>query len=90
MRAQAKKVTLYTTPTCPWCQVAKRYLTENGVGFAEVDISTDRAGLREMVLMTAQHGVPVLRVGREGAGGLERRGVRRLYGSVTRAPTPCW
>jgi glutaredoxin 3 len=81
MPAQAKKVTLYTTPTCPWCQVAKRYLTENGVGFAEVDISTDRAGLREMVLMTAQHGVPVLRIGEKALVGWNVEEFERLYGT---------
>jgi glutaredoxin 3 len=80
MRAHAKKVTLYTTPTCPWCQVAKRYLTEHGVGFAEVDVSADRAGLREMVLMTAQHGVPVLRIGEKALVGWNAEEFERLYG----------
>jgi len=81
MRAQAKKVTLYTTPTCPWCQVAKRYLTEHEVGFAEVDVSADRAGLREMVLMTAQHGVPVLRIGEKALVGWNAEEFERLYGT---------
>lgn len=81
MRAQPKKVTLYTTPTCPWCQVAKRYLAEREVGFAEVDVSTDRAGLREMVLMTAQHGVPVLRIGEKALVGWNAEEFERLYGA---------
>jgi len=57
------RITIYTTPTCHWCDVAKRYLTKEGVAFHEVDITRDRRGLRDMVLMTGGRAVPVLRVG---------------------------
>lgn len=79
--SRSRKVTLYTTPTCPWCQVAKRYLVEREVHFAEVDISTDRVGMREMVLMTAQHGVPVLRVGEKAMVGWNAEEFERLFGA---------
>ncbi len=78
--SRSRKVILYTTPTCPWCQVAKRCLIEREVLFAEVDISTDRAGMREMVLMTAQHGVPVLRVGEKAMVGWDAEEFERLFG----------
>ena len=58
-----KPVTLYTSPTCHWCRVAKRYLEEQDITYSEIDIISDHAGRREMVLMTGQHGVPVVRVG---------------------------
>ena len=38
-------VEIYTTPTCPYCQRAKRLLTAKGVAFTEIDVSQD-AGLR--------------------------------------------
>jgi glutaredoxin len=56
-------VTVYTTPHCYWCRVAKHYLSEKGVPFREVDVSINRRGLREMVLMTGSRAVPVIRVG---------------------------
>jgi glutaredoxin 3 len=74
MRATPKRITLYTTPTCPWCMVAKRYLAERSVDFSEVD-------LREMVLMTAQHGVPVLRVGEKAMVGWNPEEFERLFGA---------
>jgi glutaredoxin 3 len=80
MRAKPKRITLYTTPTCPWCMVAKRYLAERGVDFSEVDVASDRTGLREMVLMTAQHGVPVLRVGEKAMVGWNPEEFERLFG----------
>lgn len=58
-----KQVRVYSTPVCPWCKVAKAYLKDNGVPFVEIDVTKDRRGLREMVTMTGQHGVPVLLVG---------------------------
>jgi glutaredoxin len=42
---------------------AKRYFAENAVHFTDVDVSTDRAGLKRMVTMTGQYGVPVILVG---------------------------
>lgn len=33
------------------------------MAFDDVDVSLDKAGLRQMVTMTGQQGVPVIRVG---------------------------
>jgi glutaredoxin 3 len=38
-------------------------LAERGLAFDDVDVSQDRAGRRDMVTMTGQNGVPVIRVG---------------------------
>lgn len=58
-----KRVRIYTTSTCSWCKAAKAYLVDNDIEFTEVDIINDLEGRREMVLMTGQYGVPVIRVG---------------------------
>ncbi|MDO8987096.1 MAG: glutaredoxin family protein [Coriobacteriia bacterium] len=58
-----KHVKVYSTPACPWCKVAKAYLKDNDIPFMDIDVSRDRAGLKEMLAMTGQHGVPVLLVG---------------------------
>lgn len=59
----AMRVTVYSTPICHWCRAAKRYLEERAIPYTEVDVMSDAAGQREMVLMTGQHGVPVILVG---------------------------
>lgn len=56
-------ITVFTTQTCHWCRVAKRYIAERGLEFAEVDIGHDSAGRKRMVLMTGQRGVPVIQIG---------------------------
>lgn len=35
------KITIYTTPFCPYCHRAKRLLTQKGAGFEEIDVSGD-------------------------------------------------
>lgn len=57
------RITLYTTQTCHWCRVAKRYIAERGLAFREVDVGHDAAGKKRMVLLTGQRGVPVIEVG---------------------------
>jgi glutaredoxin 3 len=60
---RSRDVTIYTTPTCHWCRVAKDYFAKHKIAFREVDVTKDRRGLREMVLMTGGRAVPVVRVG---------------------------
>jgi glutaredoxin 3 len=62
-REQTKRVKIYTTPACHWCSVAKQFFAEHGIAYTEVDVMTDRNGLREMLVATGQHAVPVVMVG---------------------------
>ena len=56
----AKKVTVYSTPTCPFCIRAKQFLKENNVVFDEIDVSVNEAKADEMIKKSGQMGVPVL------------------------------
>ncbi|MFA6603560.1 MAG: glutaredoxin domain-containing protein [Patescibacteria group bacterium] len=56
----AKTVTVYSTPTCPYCKMAKAYLEEHQVSFKNIDVSTDREAAAVMVEKSGQMGVPVL------------------------------
>lgn len=54
------KVKVYSTPTCPFCVRAKKYLEEKGVVFENADVSQDQAALQEMISLSGQMGVPVI------------------------------
>jgi len=71
-------IVIYTTPACSWCRVAKRYFAEHGLAYREVDVTRDRRGLREMVLMTGGRAVPVIRVGEHAMTGWDVREFERL------------
>jgi glutaredoxin-like YruB-family protein len=56
----AKEVKIYSTPTCPYCKMAKEYLKKNNIAFENIDVSTDQNAAKEMVDKSGQMGVPVL------------------------------
>lgn len=53
-------VTIYSTPTCGYCKMAKAYFQENNVQYTEKDVSVDAAARDEMVQKSGQLGVPVI------------------------------
>jgi glutaredoxin-like YruB-family protein len=55
-------IKIYTTPTCPYCIRVKDYLKEKNVSFESVDVSSDEAGLQEMIKVSGQMGVPVVKI----------------------------
>jgi glutaredoxin-like YruB-family protein len=57
-----KKVTIYSTPTCHFCHMAKEFFTEKGVAFEDIDVASNQEARAEMIDMTGQMGVPVIRI----------------------------
>ena len=58
-------VTIYSTPTCHFCHMAKDYFTENNIAFTDYDVASDMVRRTEMLDKTGQMGVPVIMVGDE-------------------------
>ena len=54
------EVTIYTTPTCGFCHMAKEYFKTNHVEYREKDVSNDHEALMAMVKKSGQMGVPVI------------------------------
>ena len=55
-------VTIYTTPTCSYCTMAKNWFKENGIRYTEYNVARDMRKADEMVKKSGQMGVPVLDV----------------------------
>lgn len=58
----SKTVTIYSTPVCHFCHAAKEFFKENNVAFTEHDVAADTEKRQEMIDMTGQMGVPVIRI----------------------------
>ena len=56
-------VTIYSTPTCPYCHQAKQYLNSRQVPFTDRNVASDPQAAEEMVRHSGQRGVPVLVIG---------------------------
>jgi glutaredoxin 3 len=52
------EVTVYSTRSCPYCELEKDYLRERGIPFREVQVDQDQDGLEEMIRLSGQLGVP--------------------------------
>ncbi len=62
MQNEANKmsVIIYSTQTCPYCNMAKAYFKEKGVEFTEYDVGQDQEKAKEMIEKSGQQGVPVI------------------------------
>lgn len=54
------KVKIYSTPTCPYCEMAKEFFKENNIEYENIDVSKDKKAAEEMVEKTDQMSVPVI------------------------------
>ncbi len=74
------RVIVFSTPTCPHCRSAKRYLEQRGISYVEVDVSRDAAAARDMVRRTGEQGVPQLEIDGRMVVGFNRAKIDRLLG----------
>ncbi len=60
-----KEVSIYTTPVCTYCKMAKEFFKDNGIAYAEYNVATDVDRRTEMVNISGQMGVPVITIGND-------------------------
>ncbi len=75
-----KDVKIYSTPTCPYCRMAKEYLSSKGIPYQDFDVAKDRNALDEMVKTSGQMGVPVILVDSEAVIGFDKAKLNALLG----------
>jgi len=65
MESKKKSIKIYSTPTCPYCQMAKEYLAGRKENYEEINVATDPQALAEMMEKSGQRGVPVILINKE-------------------------
>lgn len=73
-----KTVTIYSTPVCHFCHAAKDFFAANNVTYTEHDVAADAEKRQEMIEMTQQMGVPVIRIGDDVVIGFDEPKLREL------------
>lgn len=71
-------VVIYSTPVCHFCHAAKEFFQENGVAYTEHDVASDGEKREEMIDMTGQMGVPVIRIGDDVIIGFDEEKIKEL------------
>lgn len=52
------KITVYSTSTCPYCVMVKRWLDDKAIAYTEVLVDKDQQSARKMVELSGQMSVP--------------------------------
>lgn len=75
-----KKIEIYSTPTCHFCQQAKAFFKENDIEFSDYNVAEDAEKRNEMIKRSGQMGVPVIFIGEEMIVGFDEGKVKSLLG----------
>lgn len=76
----SKKVMVYSTPTCPYCIRAKKFLEEKGVVFENIDVAANPDKAQEMVDKSGQMGVPVIDIEGQIIMGFDKEAIQKALG----------
>jgi glutaredoxin-like YruB-family protein len=77
-----KKVEIYSTPSCHYCHMAKDFFNENGIAYTEYDVASDREKRKEMVNLTSQMGVPVIKIDGDWVVGFNKTAIAKQLGLI--------
>ncbi len=73
-----KNISIYSTPTCVYCNAAKTFFTAQGMKYEEYNVATDLAKRKEMIDLTGQMGVPVIKIDSEVIVGFDEARVKEI------------
>ncbi len=75
-----KNVTIYSTPSCHFCHMAKEFFKENNIAYTEHDVASDVEQRKEMVEKSGQMGVPVIIIDNDLVVGFNKPVISQLLG----------
>jgi len=73
-----RSIKVYSTPTCPYCMMAKKFLKDNNIEFEDIDVSSNRQAAMDMVQKTGQMGVPVIEIDGQFIIGFDKERIKEL------------
>lgn len=77
---ETKKVEIYSTDSCHFCHMAKDWLASKNIPFIDYNVGQDMEKRKEMVEITGQLGVPVIRIGTDVMIGFNQEQMAKLLG----------
>jgi len=74
------KITVYSTPSCPFCRMVKQHLDINGIHYNEVDMSENPEIARDITTRSGCKTAPITEIDDEFVIGFDRDKIDRLTG----------
>lgn len=81
---EQKKVMIYTSTTCPYCEMAKDYFKTKGIKYEEM--STTEPENRKTLVSMGIRGVPAIFIGDKHVVGFDAEEIEKLMTEPTEAP----
>ena len=75
-----KDITIYSTPTCVYCNMAKTFFKNNGVEYKDFNVASDLEKRKEMIEKSGQMGVPVIDIDGQVVVGFDQKMISSLVG----------
>ena len=76
----AKKIIVYSTPTCPHCRKAQQFLKDNSIEFVNIYVSVDNQKAQERIDRSGQMGVPVIDIDGDMIVGFDQSRIKAALG----------
>lgn len=81
-------ITIYTSPTCPYCKALKQFLDENGTAYINKEVTTDREAMAEMQQVSGgARSVPVIVIAGQVLVGWDRQQVEQALKRLEQSTT---
>ncbi len=74
------KITVYSTPNCVYCHMAKDFFKENNVAYEEHNVAIDQVKKEEMIDLSGQMGVPVIAIDDQIIVGFNKPKIKEILG----------
>ena len=75
-----REVTIYSTPSCHFCHMAKEFFKANNISYTEHDVAGDAEQRKIMIEKSGQMGVPVIQIGSDLIVGFNKPKIVELLG----------
>lgn len=73
-------VTIYSTPSCHFCHMAKDFFKEKNIAYTDYDVASDPEKRKELIEKSGQMGVPVILIGSEMVIGFNKPKIVQILG----------
>jgi len=77
-----KNVTIYSTPSCHFCRMAKDFFKSKNIVYTEYDVASNLEKRKEMVEKSGQMGVPVIIIDGKIIVGFDKPAIAKMLGLV--------
>lgn len=73
-------VTIYSTPNCGYCRLAKEFFQQHNIQYQEKDVAADAEARQHMIEKSQQMGVPVIEIDDNIVVGFHKPALHELLG----------